>query len=499
MRAMISPVTPLPQLAARSGRPLVLLCAATVLALHAAGGVPLSHAGDVAPSPAEFPEFRAEPCCQLCPAAADSAFYTTSFLRVFDTLLQGTDGWLFRSKVDLMTSFGPDEAGLRHLVRLRSTLQAYGVELVLVMQPPRGLMHRDKLSPSVRASYNWELAQFSYVHALQTLRAAGFVVPDLERLVYADGRDDFFFRADHHWTPEGARRTAEVVAERIRAMPQYSSLPRKRYVTVRNGLFAKRGTMAKAAQQLCGFGTEPQYVANFSTEPADEASADTLLGEPSPPPVALIGTSNSDPAYNFAGFLQEQLQVDILNAAVSGGGLDGAPLSYLPSREFREHPPKILIWEIEPYHNLSDEIFYRRIIPVVAGGCEGPAILTDDRELRAGVNEVLFNGGRTVRDLRASDYLLDLRFSRLPAQDIKAVVWYTNGNSDAVVITRSSIDGSGHYLVELRQDQGYADLAFLSLDLNVRTAETTTLRVESRLCARADRTRGTVASLPDTQ
>ena len=55
---------------------------------------------------------------------------------------------------------------------------------------------RDRLSPAVRAGYNWELAQFSYVHALQTLREAGFVVPDLESLVYAGGRDDFFFRAD---------------------------------------------------------------------------------------------------------------------------------------------------------------------------------------------------------------------------------------------------------------------------------------------------------------
>ena len=135
-------------------------------------------------------------------------------------------------------------------------------------------------------------------------------------------------------------------------------------------------------------------------------------------------------------------------------------------------------------------------LAVVAGGCDGPPVLAGDRDLRPGVNEVLFNGGGAVRNLRASDYLLDLRFDRHPAQEIKAVVWYTNGNSDPLAITGSSIDGSGHYLVELRHDQGYGELSFLALDLNVRATEPAPLRVESRLCMRADRAGGTVASLP---
>ena len=54
-----------------------------------------------------------------------------------------------------------------------------GVTLVMVIQPPRGLMHREKLSSADRANYNHELAQFSYTNMLKRLRAAGIVVPDL--------------------------------------------------------------------------------------------------------------------------------------------------------------------------------------------------------------------------------------------------------------------------------------------------------------------------------
>ena len=43
-------------------------------------------------------------------------------------------------------------------------------------------------------------------------------------------------------------------------------------------------------------------------------------------------------------------------------------LSYLPSEEFQTNPPRVLIWEIETYHNLSDPDFYRQAIPLVHNG-----------------------------------------------------------------------------------------------------------------------------------
>jgi alginate biosynthesis protein AlgX len=448
------------------------------------GGVLAESPDAAAADQAGFPEYRIDPCCSLCPAAQNPASYNTGFLESFRTLLAGDDGWLFRSEDDLKLEFGPDEHGLRQLARLRAALAARGVTLVMMLQPPRGLMHRAQLHADDRAHYNAELAQFSYVRTLQRLREAGIIVPDLEQLVYRPG-EDYFFRADHHWTPDGARRTAEIVAERIRELPAYAQVDQRAFATRADGLFRKRGTFHKAVQRMCGFGASPQYVRSYITEPAEESDGAALLGESAPPSITLVGTSNSDPAYNFAGFLSEYLSADVLNASIAGGGMDSSMLVYLGSREFREQPPRILIWELQPYHNLSDAEFYRQVIPTLDGGCDGrAATLSDERALRAGRNEVLFNGGGRVMDLAGGDYLLDVRFSDPDVRELEAVVWYTNGRRDTVSLQVPPGSNDGRFVFGLRDDGEWADWTFLSLDIHPVGGPAPGERIETRLCRR---------------
>ncbi|MCH1275336.1 alginate O-acetyltransferase AlgX-related protein, partial [Pseudomonas aeruginosa] len=76
----------------------------------------------------------------------------------------------------------------------------------------------------------------------------------------------------------------------------------------------------KAAAQLCGNSYATQYVVRFETEPVGASDSGDLFGDGGNPQVALVGTSNSGPAYNFAGFLGEFSGADILHNAVSRGG-----------------------------------------------------------------------------------------------------------------------------------------------------------------------------------
>jgi len=83
-----------------------------------------------------------EPCCDLCPAAKNAGNYNTKFLSLFSTLVEGQDDWLFRSDIELRNEFGPDGESLEALRRFNATLQAdKNVQLVLVYQPTRGLVH----------------------------------------------------------------------------------------------------------------------------------------------------------------------------------------------------------------------------------------------------------------------------------------------------------------------------------------------------------------------
>lgn len=424
----------------------------------------------------QFPQFDALPCCQLCPAAADPANYTTKYLSSYRTLVQGRDGWLFRSEADLLLQFGPKPEGLQRLAELRNAFKQRGIEMVIMVQPPRGLMHADKLR-GLAPNYDPAVQQASYMRLLETLRGVGFTVPPLEKLVEAEGTEDYFWRTDHHWTPAGTRLTAKIVADSVKRMPQFKDIKRQKFVTRREGLLARGGTMGTAASQLCGFQTPKQYVPRFVTEAADgggDGGAASLLGDESVPQITLIGTSNSEPTYNFSGFLSEALEADVLNASIVGGGVDGSLLAYIGSDEFRTNPPKILVWEMEHYHELDDPMIYRQAMPLLDDGCNGKtAILEREVTLKQGNNEVLFNGGGMVRPIKGRDYVFDLQFADPATKELRGVVWYTTGNKDKLRIehARRGPSRKGRFVTELRSDQDWGNLTFMGLDVELQPPE----------------------------
>lgn len=439
-----------------------------------------------APPAGADPAYVVEPCCDLCPQAGNRALYTTKFLSGFTTLLQGRDGWLFRSDDDLRTSFGPDAEGYARLKRFNDALKARGVELVMVYQPSRGLMHADKLPASWRKQYNPEAARASYAATLQRFRSLGITVPNLEHLVKeGGGANSYFYRGDHHWTAEGAERTAQVTAEAIKNLKAFGAIPKKSFTTERAGLWAKRGTLQKAATQLCGFGYPDQYAPKFVT--SAEGGGD-LFADEGAPQVTLAGTSNSDSAYNFAGFLSQQLGIEVLNESVAGGGHEGALLQYLPSPAFQKSPPKILVWELETYHNLSKDMFYRQTIPLVKNGCASrKPLLARTATLKGASTEALFNGGGSVQQLRSRDHLLDVKFGDPGVKQFKAIVWYTNGSKETISIEHSDyIDTGGRFVVELRSDGEWADRTFLSMDVLRTEGIKPGTTVASTVCARDD-------------
>ncbi|HSH13698.1 MAG TPA: hypothetical protein VLA15_08110, partial [Desulfurivibrionaceae bacterium] len=125
-------------------------------------------------SAAEFPEYEVVPCCDLCPAASQLSSYDTSYLKNFNVLVDGKDGWLFRSDAELPEHYGPSPEGITHLRRLaRHLKRTTGTELVMVFQPTKGLVHPDKLPEYMPVSFSWPFARTNYVAALEHFRSAG--------------------------------------------------------------------------------------------------------------------------------------------------------------------------------------------------------------------------------------------------------------------------------------------------------------------------------------
>lgn len=201
---------------------------------------------------AKTPNFSAEPCCNLCPQAHDAKNYTTRYQQNFTTLVQAQGDWLFRTQEDLRTEFNTTPEGYRRLKQLHDAFKSKGVELVVVYQPTRGLVNRNKLNPQEKAAFDYDKALKNYQGMLGRFAEMGYVVPDLSPLTNESLPDtlpahDFYFRGDQHWTPYGAQRTAKIVAEKVKQLPAFAGIPKREFETKRSGRMGKTGTLHNMA------------------------------------------------------------------------------------------------------------------------------------------------------------------------------------------------------------------------------------------------------------
>lgn len=436
--------------------------------------------------------------CLICAALSDPEQYTEGTMKSMEMIVPGRDNWLFRSSFDLAETFGIPPDSLASFRELVSKLQSRGISLAIVVQPTRGLMHVDKVIQA-RAPFNHARARASLARFLDQLRQNGVITPDILTLVDEPPAEDYFFRRDHHWTPAGARATARVAAGAIRQTPVHASLTSKAYVTAKSIIIPKDGTMNTALKHVCGNNFGMQFVQGYQTVPAaNDASA--LFGEASAPEVVLLGTSNSAnrederKTFNFAGFLQEYLAIEILNYGLQGSGQDGSFIQYLHSPDYDpSNPPKLIIWELPANYRLDDPLMYRQLIPALSGQCTAdrarlsqttplPAQPDAEDENRRRRVEVLSNTGRNRAELTGFEGYLDLRFSDPALKEFYVIVYYDNGERDKVWYRRPGIVNGGQYFLSLSRAPQHRSANVLSVFVEPTQAVTAASTLELKLC-----------------
>lgn len=403
----------------------------------------------------------------FCEAARTPAAYRGEW---FYRLHPGPDGWLLRDD-DLTTTFRLDETTLSYLTRLNRALAAEGVTLILAAQPPRGVA----LEAGSVAGYDPGAALKSYGEARAALEQRGLQVTDLAAVV----RDtpNYFFKRDHHWTPEGAERSAGAIAEVIKSTAAYrTETPTPQtFRTEAVGREAQVGSFGEAIGRICGENPPAERLTRYRTQAdrtgAASVPADTLFGETPAPPIALVGTSNSAREdLNFAGFLEQATGLTVLNASAVGGGPQAALESYLRSPTFWEAEPDFIVWEFATLFDLPrDPIFYRQLIPSVRGACSAATGSAAVTKALAGTRVTLFEGARETR----AAYLY-LEFSDLSVTAFDLGIRYQDGRSETVDVQRSSREtNDGRFFLEL---QGPIQRVTLTVP------EEATGTVQARLC-----------------
>lgn len=411
---------------------------------------------------AQAPQYAVEPCCQLCPEAAVEANYTGGDLPSLWPLKTGRDGWVFRSRTDLATEFGPGPKALEMLSLFSKALKARGTTLLMVYLPSRGVMSRQY----VQEPFEFAKAVDGYRAALARFRQQGVDAAPLDTLV-GQMHGDFFLKRDMHWDQVGASATAKTVASYVMAhYPFIRQLPETKFETQVAEYLPVDGIWRRAINELCHQGYPAQYTYTTVTH-----SKDDLLGQDAPQPdIVLVGTSfsaSTSQRANFEGYLKQEMSRDVLNVAMSGGEESGAWLEYLPSALFQKKPPKLVLWELPSHYTMKDKSLFRQLIPLVSNGCENKTLLLSKKvKMAPGVasNELVFN--QSLLAYPAQDLVMDMKLSDPDVHQMDVGIWYANGEREQLNVKQNKrANTGGRFVFNLSQDAYLGKQHFISLDL----------------------------------
>lgn len=381
-------------------------------------------------------------------------------------LVEGQDGWIFRTATDFRDNFSLKEKDIARLSALNAAFAAQGTTLILSILPTRGMTDGGKAGG---ASYDRAGARKSYAALIQSLRAAGLSVAAIEN--YQDDAA-FYYKRDHHWTPAGAKAMAREVAAQVKA--RNIDLPQKKFVTEAQKTIDHTGTFEKLIKEACGEIVSPEQVTEYITYAPGDANA--LFDDVATPDIILLGTSNSTNAAshaNYDGFLKEALNADVDNRAISGGGADAAMMQYLASRKADAKKPRVIVWEFPVYQDFHSKNFLRQVTPAVYGACENGAA-GKDMAIAPFVTPFEDVKGR---EIQGPDYYFHLALTPPTTENFRLVSLYDDGTSDFFTFKRDPFyTPDGIYYLDM--EKGKPALAAVKLQF----PETVTGDVQISIC-----------------
>jgi alginate biosynthesis protein AlgX len=373
---------------------------------------------------------------------------------------QGLDGWIF-AKGELAAPGNLGEAE-GYLSRLAAALRHRGVTPYMVSVPPRLAVAQSKLDRDKPEFRSFSESSISGAHhrRIEVLNRAGFISQDLVNLAEASGLGaEFFFHVDHHWSSAGIRAVARDLGAMIRDLPGYAAMPRVEWQLLsRNSRTA--GTYRYVVMTRCGDGVDipPMEILSYKAVRATEATADALLGDEPPAPVVLVGTSQSRREEfdldrgvytedSFAALLRHELGVDVLNAAVPGGGSYVGIDGWLSSDEYQLGSPEVLVWETNDGDGFVDFAALRRIVPAAWGMCSEEDALVQAKGPVGPAGIELLN--RDKLPIQGSDYYLALQLTDKNVREFDLTVGHTAGAFDNQHMARSAlVANSGRFFLE---------------------------------------------------
>jgi alginate biosynthesis protein AlgX len=328
-------------------------------------------------------------------------------------LVLGKEDWVFEP-YELERTYKlsvQDEALLRDL---SEALKSQGITMLVVPLPSRPLVYEQYLPDDITLKDKQTRAAFQ--DYLETFADLGFMTVNVFDSI-ATHPEPFFFKRDHHWTPEGSRMTAEAVAEQLRQVAG-SALPEMQFELKQTG---ERPYLdvAEVIGKSCDSSVPPEILYRYELT---QQNPPGLLEEVQEPGLAVLGTSMQRSYFHFADFLSYALNTDVVDVGVEGGGNVGSLDEY-----FRISPPHpFLVWEFEagPFSE-RDRGAFAQIIPGVFGVCE--------ESVAQGQGTLALGAGGIID---VSNYYLHLSFADPSVETFTVRLGYADNTISEQEVTR---------------------------------------------------------------
>ena len=284
----------------------------------------------------------------MCDAAFDPEAYPKPGMRV----IEANTGWLFRQEELSLHYQFPDDEVYPFVSRLTERLSQTGTRLTVLISPPRLVLAREHLASL--EGYDRDVVKgvlIQYLNMQRRLQENGALTPDILEEANLQGIpwDQLADPADLHWTPTGAKMTADAIARITDRDPRTKDAQPVKYVMSRVNEPLPVSGYYDILNSICGEDFPFPTIRPFAP-PERIASSSALMSEQKNLSAVIAGTSFSalDHRFNFAGFLGESTGLEVVNVSLAGGGPLQALGQYISSGSLERDKPAFLIWEMSP-------------------------------------------------------------------------------------------------------------------------------------------------------
>lgn len=279
-----------------------------------------------------------------------TAFTSLVFKTASNKIHIGKQGWYYTTEE---LQYYPDGAAeyarkIELISDVKHFLDRRNIALLVTLVPAKARIYPEYLNGLDFPHGKRE----NYRQALDDLQAKGVKTLDLMPVFeeFKKNGGPAFLRTDTHWSPAMAGRAAKALATKVLFEFPDMQLPRTDFVTAQGEGQPFLGDLPKRMVPTGPFqkwvGPYEEIMVPYKTE-KKAGEAEEGLFEDQFVPVVLLGTSYSaDSTWNFEGALKTALQADVLNLAEKGRGPIFPLEEFFKSTDFKNNPPKLVIWEI---------------------------------------------------------------------------------------------------------------------------------------------------------